>query len=153
MMFGDTTVGATTVGVTTVGATTVGATTVGATTVGETTVGATTVGLTTVGETTVGVTTVGETHGVACASHWPSGSASGAGPLTVPNAKTPPIHSVTLMPSRCTRKILLLIYPTMRPNGMAGSTIPFAFSSLGASFYGLTINSPVGSSTPLVKVA
>jgi hypothetical protein len=121
MMFGDTVVGETTVGVTTVGATTVGATTVGATTVGVTTVGATTVGVTTVGATTVGVTTVGETHGVACASHWPSGSASGAGPLTVPKAKTPPMHSVTLMPNRSTRKILLIIYPTMRSKGMKAS--------------------------------
>jgi hypothetical protein len=38
-----------------------------------------------------------------CASHWPGGSANGAGPLTVPNAKTPATHSVALMPSRCTR--------------------------------------------------
>jgi hypothetical protein len=104
MMFGDTVVGATTVGETTVGETTVGETTVGVTTVGATTVGETTVGVTTVGETTFGVTTVGETHGTAWASHWPSGCADGAGPLTVPKAKTPPMHSVTLMASRCTRR-------------------------------------------------
>ena len=93
MMLGDTVVGETTVG----------ATTVGATTVGETTVGETTVGVTTVGVTTVGVTRVGATHGTTCASHCPSGCSNDAGPLTVPKAKTPATHSVTLIPSRCTR--------------------------------------------------
>ena len=168
MIFGDTVVGATTVGVTTVGVTTVGATTVGATTVGVTTVGVTTVGVMTVGVTTFGVTTVGATHVTTCASHWSNGSASGAGSLTVPNAKTPATHSVTLMPSRCTRISSVSILPCARKgrkhrtrvpesgskgNGMAGPAIPFVFRSLGESLYGLTTRSPVGSSTPLVKVA
>jgi hypothetical protein len=120
MMFGDTVVGATTVGATTVGETTVGVTTVGVTTVGATTVGATTVGVTTVGETMVGETTVGETHGALCASHSPSGSAGGAGPLTVPKAKTPATHSVALMPSPCTRTSSAF-HPTMRSTGMKAS--------------------------------
>jgi len=103
-MLGDTVVGATTVGATTVGATTVGVTTVGVITVGATTVGVTTVGVTTLGVTTVGATTVGVTHGaMTCASNWSLGSAIGAGPLIVPKAKTPATHSVTLMPSGCTR--------------------------------------------------
>ena len=120
MMFGDTVVGVTTVGVTTVGVTTVGVTTVGATTVGVTTVGVTTVGATTVGVTTVGVTTVGETHDTLCASHWLSGCANGAESLTVPKAKTPATHSVTLMPSRCTRTSSSF-HPTMRSTGKKAS--------------------------------
>jgi hypothetical protein len=105
-------VGATTVGATTVGATTVGVTTVGVTTVGVITVGVTTVGVTTLGVTTVGATTVGVTHGaMTCASHWSRGSAYDAGPLTVPKAKTPATHSVTLMPSRCTRTSSSFILP------------------------------------------
>ncbi len=123
-MLGDTLVGATTVGATTVGATTVGATTVGVTTVGATTVGVTAVGATTVGVTTVGVTTVGVTHGATtCASHWSGGSTNGAGPLTVPKAKTPAKHSVTLMPSRCTRKSSSLILPCVYGGGTISKSL------------------------------
>ena len=124
MMFGDTVVGVTTVGATTVGVTTVGVTTVGATTVGVTTVGATTVGVTTVGETTVGVTTVGETHDTLCASHWLSGCANGAESLTVPKAKTPATHSVTLMPSRCTRTSSSSILPCARRRSKHRTRVP-----------------------------
>ena len=105
-------VGATAVGATTVGATTVGVTAVGVTTVGATTLGVTTVGVTTLGVTMVGATTVGVTHGaMTCASHWARGSATGAGPLTVPKAKTPATHSETLMPTRCTRTSSSFILP------------------------------------------
>jgi hypothetical protein len=124
MMFGDTVVGATTVGATTVGVTTVGATTVGATTVGVTTVGVTTVGVMTVGVTTFGVTRVGATHVTTCASHWSDGSANGAGPLTVPNAKTPATHSVTLIPSCCTRTSSSSILPCARKGSKHRTGVP-----------------------------
>lgn len=124
MMFGDTVFGVTTVGETTVGATTVGVTTVGVTVFGVTTVGVTTVGVMTVGVTTFGVTTVGATHVTTCASHWSSGSSSGAGPLTVPNAKTPATQSVTLMPSRCTRISSVSILPCARKGRKHRTLVP-----------------------------